>query len=51
MYLSLKLDSYSVDEIAKIIIEENEHNITGFEDETRSFQNHLFSLYYDQLIS
>lgn len=51
IYLSLKLDSYSVDEIAKIIIEENEHNITGFEDETRSFQNHLFSLYYDQLIS
>ena len=51
IYLSLKLDSYSVDEIAKIIIEENEHNITGFADETRNFQNHLFSLYYDQLIS
>lgn len=51
IYLSTKLDSYSVDEIAKIIIEENEHNITGFEDETRSFQNHLFSLLYDQLIS
>lgn len=51
IYLSTKLDSYSVDEIAKIIIEENEHNITGFEDETRSFQNHLFSLFYDELIS
>lgn len=51
IYLSLKLDSYSVDEIAKIIIEENEHNITGFADETRSFQNHLFSIFYDQLIS
>lgn len=51
IYLSTKLDSYSVDEIAKIIIEENEHNITGFEDETRSFQNHLFSIFYDQLIS
>ena len=46
IYLSLKLDTYSVDEIAKIIIEENEHNLTGFEDETRSFQNHLFNLYY-----
>lgn len=51
IYLSTKLDSFSVDEIAKIIIEENEHNLTGLEDETRGFQNHLFSLYYDQLIS
>lgn len=51
IYLSTKLDSYSVDEIAKIIIEENEHNITGLEDETRGFQNHLFSLFYDELIS
>ena len=51
IYLSTKLDSFSVDEIAKIIIEENEHNITGLEDETRGFQNHLFSLFYDELIS
>jgi len=51
IYLSTKLDSFSVDEIAKIIIEENEHNITGLSDETRGFQNHLFSLYFDQLIS
>jgi len=49
IYLSTKLDVYGIDEIAKIIIEENEHNITGFEDETREFQNHLFSLYYDKL--
>jgi len=51
IFLSTKLDSFSVDEIAKIIIEENEHNLTGFSDETRNFQNHIFSLYYDQLIS
>ena len=51
IFLSSKLDSFSVDEIAKIIIEENEHNLTGFEDETRSFQNHLFNLFYDELIS
>ncbi len=51
IFLSTKLDSFSVDEIAKIIIEENEHNITGFEDESRDFQNHLFSLFYDELIS
>lgn len=30
-------------------IEENEHNRSGLSDETREFQNHLFSLYYDQL--
>lgn len=49
--LSTKLDSEDVPYIAKIIIEENEHNITGFSDETREFQNHLFKLFYDQLTS
>lgn len=49
IYLSDKLDTYSVDEVAKIVIEENEHNLTGYEDESRHFQNHLFSLYYEQL--
>lgn len=48
--LATKLDTYSVDEIAKIIIEENEHNITGYGDKTRNFQNHLFNLYYDELL-
>jgi hypothetical protein len=47
--LSVKLDSKTPEEIAKIIIEENEHNITGFHDKTREFQNHLFDLYYEQL--
>jgi hypothetical protein len=50
IYLSTKLDVYGVDEIAKIIIEENEHNLSGLGDETRAFQNHLFSLYYSELI-
>lgn len=49
--LSTKLDSEDVPYIAKIIIEENEHNITGFEDESRSFQNHFIKLLYDELIS
>lgn len=49
--LSTKLDSEDVPYIAKIIIEENEHNITGFSDETREFQNHIFKLFYDQLTS
>ncbi len=38
------------DEIAKIIIEENEHNKTGFSDETRNFQNHFINLYYNELM-
>jgi hypothetical protein len=49
IYLSVKLDTYSVDEIAKIIIEEQEHLTSGFGDETRSFQNHLFNLFYNEL--
>lgn len=49
--LSTKLDAHDVHSIAKIIIEENEHNRTEFEDETRLFQNHLFSLYYDELLA
>lgn len=51
IYLSTKLDTYSIDEVAKIIIEENEHNLTGYADETRAFQNHLFNLYFEQLKS
>lgn len=51
IYLSTKLDTWSVHEVAKIIIEENEHNITKFSDETREFQNHLFSLYFEELLT
>lgn len=49
--LSVKLESYDVNAISKIIIEENEHNKSGYSDETREFQNHLFDLYFDQLTS
>lgn len=49
IYLSVKLDTYDVNAIGKIIIEENEHNLSGFGDETRNFQNHLFDLYFDEL--
>lgn len=49
--LSVKLDTYDVPAIAKIIIEENEHNKSGFGDRTREFQDHLFNLYYDELTS
>jgi hypothetical protein len=49
--LSTKLDVEDVSFIAKVIIEENEHNISGYGDETREFQNHLFNLYFDELNS
>jgi hypothetical protein len=49
--LSTKLESDDVPYIAKIIIEENEHNKSGFGDETRDFQNHLFKLFFDELIN
>lgn len=49
IYLASKLDVEDVPMIAKIIIEENEHNITGYSDKSRQFQNHLFSLYFDEL--
>jgi hypothetical protein len=49
--LSVKLDTYDVPAIAKIIIEENEHLKSGFGDKTRQFQDHLFNLYYDELTS
>lgn len=49
--LSTRLEDDDVAYIAKIIIEENEHNRSGCKDETRAFQNHLLKLYYDELIS
>lgn len=49
--LSVKLESHDINSIAKILIEENEHNKSGYGDETRNFQNHLFDLYFDELIS
>jgi len=47
--LSLKLETEPVESIAKVIIEENEHNKTGYKDETRVFQNHWISLYFESL--
>jgi hypothetical protein len=49
IYLSTKLDSHDVNSIAKIIIEENEHNKTGYGDKTRAFQDHLFNLLFEEL--
>jgi len=47
--LSTKLIDEDIPYIAKIIIEENEHNRSGYGDKTRNFQNHLFKLYFNLL--
>jgi hypothetical protein len=49
--LNTKLVDYSADEVAKVIIEEQEHLISGFGDETRVFQDHLFNIYFKLLVS
>lgn len=41
--LSVKLFDLGKKEIVATIIEEQEHIITGYPDETREFQNHLFN--------
>jgi hypothetical protein len=51
IFLSTKLEVEDVSQIAKIIIEENEHNLSGLGDETRDFQNHLFKLFFNELTS
>ena len=51
IFLSTRLETNDIMFIAKVIIEENEHNISGFGDKTRAFQNHLFELLFDQLIA
>ena len=43
IYLSKKLFDMGRRELALTIMEENEHIISGKKDETRAFQNHLFS--------
>jgi hypothetical protein len=49
IYLSVKLFDRGRREIAKVIIEENEHLKTKFKDETREFQNHFINLFLTQL--
>ena len=49
IYLSEKLFDMGRREIASTIIEENEHLITGFEDETRKFQNHFINKYLAEM--
>lgn len=44
IFLSEKIFTMGQKQIVACIIEENEHIVTGYEDETRTFQNHLFSM-------
>lgn len=44
IYLSDKLFTMGRKEVVSAIIEENEHNNTGYSDETRTFQTHLINL-------
>jgi len=49
IFISEKIFDLGRKQIAKTIIEENEHLKTGFADETRQFQNHFIKLYLTQL--
>ena len=49
IYLSDKVFDMGRREIAATIIEENEHIITGFEDKSRSFQNHFINKYLTEM--
>jgi hypothetical protein len=49
IYLSEKLFNMGKRKIAAVIIEENEHNSTGYGDESREFQTHFIDLYLGAL--
>lgn len=49
IYLSEKLFNMGLKKIVAVIVEESEHNSTGFGDMTRAFQDHLFHLYISSL--
>jgi hypothetical protein len=49
IYLSEKLFNMGMKKIVAVIVEENEHNVTGFGDMTRAFQDHIFHLYISSL--
>jgi hypothetical protein len=44
IYISEVLFTRGIRDIVCTIFEENEHNITGYNDETRTFQNHLINM-------
>lgn len=51
VYISSKVEEISMFQLIAILIEENEHFQTGFDDETRQFQQHFINLYTKQLMN
>ena len=49
IFLSEKLFTRGIRDIVSVIIEENEHNITQYSDESREFQTHFINLYVGAL--
>ena len=49
IYISEKAFNQGRRQIAQILVEENEHLRTGFNDETRAFQNHFIELFLSTL--
>lgn len=49
IYLADKLFEYGTKKLVQVIIEENEHNKTGFGDETRTFQDYLFNMIISEM--
>lgn len=50
IYISEKMVDKSIFCNVGMLIEENEHYETGFEDETRQFQQHFIDLYLNQML-
>ena len=48
--ISEKVGSLSLFEVCSILVEENEHYRTGFDDETREFQTHFISMFLKELL-
>lgn len=49
IYISEKVFNQGRREIAEVLVEENEHLKTGFQDESREFQTHFIELYLSAL--
>lgn len=45
IYIASKAFDTGKRKLAMVLIEENEHLISGFSDKTREFQNHIFSIF------
>jgi len=50
VYISENILELSLFEVVSVLIEENEHFKTGFEDHTREFQTHFLRMYTQQLL-